>query len=233
MAVQVEDQSSECRTACTRSRLEAHSLERPRGPPPRWARHVSGRSGSLTMSGLRRLVRHMAASASRAPTSSPDWCRNWGLSGTALHDKRSRAAGSAMITVNTRHLPSKLGRNMEATTAKMCPETKNTCIRAKQDSLTDGGVCSTRRETAAGRKPPAPRLVTARKASSDEKSGDAADARPPATVTASAAMRAGRRPHLSAMIPKPKDPAREQHDCTEFNRPQSSGVVPQTVSSST
>mmetsp|Transcript_28795 Transcript_28795/g.89611 ORF Transcript_28795/g.89611 Transcript_28795/m.89611 type:complete len:205 (+) Transcript_28795:695-1309(+) len=191
------------------------------------------RSGNLTMSQLFRLTRQMANNASLAPASSPDWCKNTGLSGTALHAKRSSVAGNAITITNMRHMPGELGSTIAATMARTLPMTKNTCMSTKQDSLTDGGKCSTRREMATGRAPPAPTLVVARKATNVRKFGDAAEARPASAVSASAARRAGRRPRLSARAPKNRDPRRPLALQTEDFTPQSSVLVPHSLSSST
>mmetsp|Transcript_58376 Transcript_58376/g.161462 ORF Transcript_58376/g.161462 Transcript_58376/m.161462 type:complete len:207 (+) Transcript_58376:727-1347(+) len=191
------------------------------------------RSGNLTMSQLFRLTRQMPRSASLAPASFPDWCKNTGLSGTTLDARRTNVAGSAITTTNVRHMPAELGSTIAATMARTFPMRKNTCMSTRQDSLVDGGKCSTRREIATGRAPPAPTLVVARRVTRVRKFGDAAEARPPSVVNASAARRAGRRPHLSARAPKNKDPRRPLTLQTEDFTAQSSVLVPHSLSSST
>mmetsp|Transcript_56190 Transcript_56190/g.112646 ORF Transcript_56190/g.112646 Transcript_56190/m.112646 type:complete len:231 (-) Transcript_56190:328-1020(-) len=229
----VSAQRREKRRAWQAARRELSRRTMPVGCPPRTGAHSCARSGSLTMSRLFRLARQMARSASPASASRPDWCRKTGLSGTALQVRRSEAAGRAMTTTKMRHMPAELGSTIAATMARTFPATKNTCMSTKQDSLTDGGKCSTRREMATGRAPPAPTLVAARRATSVTKFGDAAEARPPSAVSASAARRAGRRPRLSARAPKNRDPRRPAALQTEDFTPQSSVLVPHSLSSST
>mmetsp|Transcript_28825 Transcript_28825/g.82564 ORF Transcript_28825/g.82564 Transcript_28825/m.82564 type:complete len:228 (-) Transcript_28825:284-967(-) len=205
-----------------------------RGTPVLCSASLAPGACSLGTGALRwPLAREIASSACRASASLPDWWRYAGLSGTALQARSSSAAGAASASRKMRHMPSVLGRAMEITTARTWPDAKKTCMRTMQESLADGGRCSVKSVMATGRMPPAPTLVTTRSRSSEWKFPAAAEATPPTAVSASVARKAGRRPNLSARLPKHRAPTTEAMDLADCSSPQCCVVVPHTSSSVT